>query len=456
MKKKYVPYLSIALLLLIWQVTAMIVNQPLFFPSIDRLAVSIWHLLSTPSFYMSLGATIGRGVIGMLLSFGAAAGFAFVFTRVEWLQELFRPLLAIMRSIPVISFILLALIFLHAESIPLLIGFLTMFPLLTENLTKGISQMRPEWKVFSHQFRLNRRNHFTQIIYPQIKPFLYSGLASAAGFGWRAIIMGEVLSQCNYGIGSEMKQAQVFISVPELIAWTVIAIGLSFLTDRLISRANSYHPPILFLSRKKEMRDPLIDNRPKGLPVLLDQISYHFGIHNFSYTFEAGKKYAISAPSGAGKTTLLKLINGTLTPTTGTITIDRRQGIASLFQEPELLPHLSALDNIALPLARLASQEIAYEKARELLHLTEMEEFESQRPTELSYGQQQRVALARALIYPSPFLFLDEPFKGLDESLTQRIIERIVEKEGLWQQTLLFTSHNPEEVAQLSDTAIYL
>ena len=114
--------------------------------------------------------------------------------RFEWVYELFRPLLAIMRSIPVISFILLALIFLNPESIPLMIAFLTMFPLLTENLTRGILDLRPGLSIMARQCHIRRSNVLFQIIYPQLKPFLYSGLASATGFGWRATVSYTHLS----------------------------------------------------------------------------------------------------------------------------------------------------------------------------------------------------------------------------------------------------------------------
>ena len=77
----------------------------------------------------------------------------------------------------------------------MLIAFLTMFPLLTENLSKGIRQLNPDLSEMARLFRLTRRDRLAQVIYPQIKPYLFSGLASAAGFGWRAIIMGEVLSE---------------------------------------------------------------------------------------------------------------------------------------------------------------------------------------------------------------------------------------------------------------------
>ena len=236
MKKSVFTLISIGLLLLAWQLLAMLVGLPDLVPSVPRLLETLVMLFTSGSFYQSVAATLLRGIMGMLISLIAATGIAFLFNKREWIYELFRPLLAIMRSVPVISFILLALIFLRPESIPLMIAFLTMFPLLTENLTKGIRNQRKELSTMARQFRIGRWNRLTQVIYPQLKPFLYSGLASASGFGWRAIIMGEVLAQCNPGIGGEMKQAQVFIAVPELMAWTIVAILISYLFDKGIDK----------------------------------------------------------------------------------------------------------------------------------------------------------------------------------------------------------------------------
>ena len=86
----------------------------------------------------------------------------------------------------------------------------------------------------------------------------------------------------------------------------------------------------------------------------------------------------------------------------------------------------------------------------------ELEDFANRFPNELSFGQQQRAAIARALAYPSPLLLMDEPFKGLDEALSHRIIERIRERQAESGQTILFTSHNPEELRLFADKTIRL
>ena len=215
-----------------------------------------------------------------------------------------------------------------------MIAFLTMFPLLTENLTRGILDLRPGLSIMARQFHIRRSNVLFQIIYPQLKPFLYSGLASAAGFGWRAIIMGEVLSQCAFGIGSEMKRAQNFIAVPELLAWTIVAVFISFFFDKGISKVADITPKISFANEDQTIPTPTLS--------VLDtkDISYQYGIQHFSHSFQKGIIYGISAPSGKGKTTLLNLIGGILLPTEGEIHPTRHFGIATIFQQPQLLPHL--------------------------------------------------------------------------------------------------------------------
>lgn len=453
MKRALITFISVALLLFGWQIMSWIANMPDLIPSVPVMLNTLAELFISPSFYQSAIATILRGLTGMFLSLIAATGLSILFARNEWIYELFRPLLIIMRSIPVISFILLALIFLNPEIIPLIIAFLTMFPLLVENLTKGIRSQRTELMSMARQFRIGKWNKMTQILYPQLKPFLYSGLASASGFGWRAIIMGEVLSQCSLGIGSEMKRAQIFIAVPDLMAWTLIAILISFLFDRGISWLGRLTPAVSYSSKLSLPALKFSDIEIENISCQYKRTTLLFSL---TFSFKSGTIYGISAPSGIGKTTLLNLINGSLKLAGGKITLSSEQGIACVFQEPELLPQLSVLENIALPLASFMDRNSAKLCAELYLRDMELEAYANSTPGELSFGQQQRVAIARALAYPSSLLLMDEPFKGLDESLSLRIIERIRKKQHETQQTILFTSHNQEELNFLANRIVYL
>lgn len=451
MKRIVLTCLSILLIPVAWQLLSWQMAQPQLIPSFPDLVRALLRLVYTPGFLVSIGTTCLRACVGLLLSLAAASITAFLLNRSEGIRLLFMPWLSLLRSVPVISFILLALIFLNPEMIPLLIAFLTMYPLLTENLLKGLMNRRDSWKMLAQQFHLNAWNRLFQINYPQLKPYLFSGLASAVGFGWRAIIMGEVLSQCVDGIGKRMKEAQVFIDVPELIAWTLVAIVLSWLTDKLISRLSDWQPSVRYRHSAVELQT--VSLQPND--ICLTDVSYSYGVHHMNIILKAGKIYVLSAPSGQGKTTLLQLLNGTLRPTGGEIT-GLPQQTANLFQEPTLLPQLTAKENIMLGGAAYYDRAILEQQSLRLLAAFQLEKQAEMYPAALSYGQQQRVALVRALMFPAGLLLLDEPFNGLDVELRQLVARFLVEWQQEKQATVVFSSHHADEIKAMNAEVIAL
>lgn len=451
MKRIVLTCLSILLIPVAWQLLSWQMAQPQLIPSFPDLVRALLRLVYTPGFLVSIGTTCLRACVGLLLSLAAASITAFLLNRSEGIRFLFMPWLSLLRSVPVISFILLALIFLNPEMIPLLIAFLTMYPLLTENLLKGLMNRRDSWKMLARQFHLNAWNCLFQINYPQLKPYLFSGLASAVGFGWRAIIMGEVLSQCVDGIGKRMKEAQVFIDVPELIAWTLVAIVLSWLTDKLISRLSDWQPSVRYRHSAVELQ--AVSLQPND--ICLTDVSYSYGVHHMNVVLKAGKIYVLSAPSGQGKTTLLQLLNGTLRPISGEISCLPGQ-TANLFQEPTLLPQLTAKENIMLGGSAYYDRAILEQQSLRLLAAFQLEKQAEMYPAALSYGQQQRVALARALMFPAGLLLLDEPFNGLDVELRQLVARFLVEWQQEKQATVVFSSHHADEIKAMNAEVITL
>lgn len=451
MKRIVLTCLSILLIPVAWQLLSWQMAQPQLIPSFPDLIRALLRLVYSPGFLVSIGTTCLRACVGLLLSLVAASITAFLLNRSEGIRLLFMPWLSLLRSVPVISFILLALIFLNQEMIPLLIAFLTMYPLLTENLLKGLMNRRDSWKMLARQFHLNAWNCLFQINYPQLKPYLFSGLASAVGFGWRAIIMGEVLSQCVDGIGKRMKEAQVFIDVPELIAWTLVAIVLSWLTDKLISRLSDWQPSVRYRHSAVELQ--AVSLQPSD--ICLTDVSYSYGVHHMNIVLKAGKIYALSAPSGQGKTTLLQLLNGTLRPISGEISCLPGQ-TANLFQEPTLLPQLTAKENIMLGGAAYYDRAILEQQSLRLLAAFQLEKQAEMYPAALSYGQQQRVALVRALMFPAGLLLLDEPFNGLDVELRQLVARFLVEWQQEKQATVVFSSHHADEIKAMNAEVITL
>jgi iron(III) transport system ATP-binding protein len=202
----------------------------------------------------------------------------------------------------------------------------------------------------------------------------------------------------------------------------------------------------------------------------VERVSKSFGpvkaLDGVSLRLEDGRSLGISGPSGSGKTTLLRLIAGLEIPDEGTIRIDGepfsaprravapgRRGIGFVFQRPALWPHMTVAQNILFGISRLSRTEAARRLAQ-LLEATDLAGLERRRPDELSVGQARRVALARALAPRPKRLLMDEPLTNLDADLKQsmvRLIQSSVEATGA---SLLYVSHDGDEVHQLTQRVI--
>ena len=193
-------------------------------------------------------------------------------------------------------------------------------------------------------------------------------------------------------------------------------------------------------------------------------------------TFEVPAKQmvAIVGPSGSGKSTLLGLLAGLDKPTSGSIQLHgqeittcteyelahfRRKHIGYIFQSFHLIPTLTALENVALPL-ELSGDSSANTRAQELLEAVDLQDRQGHYPTQLSGGEQQRVAVARAFSCRPPILFADEPTGNLDSATGQKVIDLLLNLNRDQGSTLVLVTHDStlatrtERIITLHDGAI--
>jgi NitT/TauT family transport system ATP-binding protein len=174
-----------------------------------------------------------------------------------------------------------------------------------------------------------------------------------------------------------------------------------------------------------------------------------------SLTVGRGEFVCLIGASGCGKSTLLSVVAGLDSATSGQVAVGGR--VAMMFQEPGLLPWLTAGANVELALrARKVPRDDRRRRTDELLKLVRLDGFGAKRPHELSGGMRQRVALARALAQDADVLLMDEPFGALDamtRDLLHDELERICAEQTL---TVLFVTHNVREAVRLGDRVIVL
>ncbi|WP_020119461.1 ABC transporter ATP-binding protein [Streptomyces canus] len=192
-------------------------------------------------------------------------------------------------------------------------------------------------------------------------------------------------------------------------------------------------------------------------------------LQDVTLAFPRGTFTAVMGPSGSGKSTLLQCAADLDRPTSGSVTMSgtelttlseteltllRRERIGFVFQAFNLLPSLTAEQNVALPL-RLAGRRVPKARIREVLQQVGLAERARHRPTELSGGQQQRVALARALVTRPEVLFGDEPTGALDSQTGREVLtllRAMVDREG---QTVVMVTHDPV-AASYADRVVFL
>jgi putative ABC transport system ATP-binding protein len=192
-------------------------------------------------------------------------------------------------------------------------------------------------------------------------------------------------------------------------------------------------------------------------------------LHPTTFTIARGRVVAITGPSGSGKSTLLGLIAGLDAPTTGSIkvagvriTAESEEGLARLrgekigivFQFFHLLPSLTALENILVPMEILGRAD-ARPRAEALLVDVGLADRGHHYPSQLSGGEQQRIAIARALANDPPVLLADEPTGNLDSSTGRQVIELLVGVGRAHGRTLVLVTHDAD-LAALADEVVAL
>ena len=212
-------------------------------------------------------------------------------------------------------------------------------------------------------------------------------------------------------------------------------------------------------------------------PVGCDELKRRFGtgdtaveaLSGVSMRVAAGELVAIMGPSGSGKSTLMHLLAGLDTPTGGSVSLagvdparlkdtqltkHRRAHVGFVFQSFNLLPTLSAEENVTLPLD-LAGARIDRAWIDELLTTVGLADRRAHRPAELSGGQQQRVAVARALVHKPSVLFADEPTGNLDSESGAQVLELIRAAVDGYGQTTIMVTHD-QRAAAVADRVVFL
>ena len=154
-----------------------------------------------------------------------------------WADRLLSPAIRVVRAAPVASFILLVLLWTGRDQVPVVIVALMVLPVVWDSLSQGIRATDAQWLELARAYRFSRWKTVRLIYLPGLRPHLSAALTTATGLAWKSGVAAEVLCLPSTALGTEIYQTKYYLEIPELFAWTGVAVALSLLLEHLLRRA---------------------------------------------------------------------------------------------------------------------------------------------------------------------------------------------------------------------------
>lgn len=243
-KRRGVRLWAVAVWLLVWQLGAMALGQEILLVSPVSVMLRLGELVPHWDFWSAILFSFWRITLGFLLACLVGTVLAVLSSRFGPVRDLAAPLMRVIQSIPVASFIILVLIWVPSHNLSVVISFLMVTPILYQNVLGGISSMDQKLTEMADVFQVPFPRRLRYLYLPQVAPFFRSACAVGLGLCWKAGVAAEVIGLPDGSIGEQLYQAKVYLNTPDLFAWTLVIVLVSlvfervflFLLDRLTAR----------------------------------------------------------------------------------------------------------------------------------------------------------------------------------------------------------------------------
>ena len=434
--------------LAVWTLTALIVDHELLMATPLDTLKKLAELSCTASFYRAVLRSVLRIGLGFFAGFAGGILIAFLAGRSSLLEDVLSPVMKLMATVPVASFVVLLLIWWGSQYLAVAICIIVVLPIVYMSTLEGIKSMDRSLSEMAHVLRISPGGVFFYIWRPALRPFLTGSLKIASGMCWKSGVAAEVIGMTEFSIGGQLYLSKVYMDTVGVFAWTVTVICLSVVFERLLlaltnvffawqpacRAAKNTSRPCRDAGTDEPKREAAPGEKPQEAAILKDVLKTYDGkvvLDHLSAVYHKGMTYYLTGPSGSGKTTLLRLLAGLEESDAGEVQCFGE--ISFLFQEDRLCPDYSAVKNVELV---TGDPDRARSALAEVLEAEDLD-----KPcSALSGGMKRRVALVRALEKESDIVLLDEPFTGMDEQTKERVTDYMERrKEG---RTFLIATHN--------------
>lgn len=432
--------------LIVWQAAAAAADNRILLAGPVQVLYAFAQNIMQPGFLRTIGSSFARIGAGFLAAFGIGLLLGALGYRFRIVREVLEPVICVLKSVPVASFVVLLLIWFGSGQLAFCISFLIVFPNVYVNTIAGLQSADTGLLEMARVFGISRRNRFFYIYRPALMPYLNSCLKISLGMSWKSGVAAEVIGLPDHSLGERLYMAKIYLDTAGLFAWTLTVILLSFLFEKAVLRLVRAYGEWKPYPTCGGMNETTVKS------VTISGICKSYGgrsvLQDYSLTMEPGGRYVLMAPSGAGKTTLLRILTGLDNADAGQVS-GMPERVGMVFQEDRLCEDCDAVCNIMLGASGADAGQVRREAA-----LILPESCLDQPVRALSGGMRRRVALLRAALSDAEVLILDEPFAGLDEENRARTATYLLDR--LHGRTLLVTTHREEDAALLQGIKVTL
>ena len=235
LKKILTTAAAVLFWLVIWQIAAWKTDSSIILVSPVDAVKRLCELAVMGEFWQSVLFSAGRVLLGFILGLIVGTVLALVSAKVKLVRTLFSPLISVMKSIPVASFTILALIWIGSKNLSVLVSFLICVPIVCSNMLEGLDQLDPKLREMAVTFRIPPWRRFVGVYISQLLPYFRSASRLAIGLCWKSGVAAEVIGIPNGSIGEKLYQSKVYLETADLFAWTITVILLSYLCEKIFA-----------------------------------------------------------------------------------------------------------------------------------------------------------------------------------------------------------------------------
>lgn len=414
--------------LTLWGLVSCLVGNPVLMAGPGQVLGRLMDLARETLFYKTVVVSVLRIGLGFGIGFLLAVLLAVGSNRFPLLEELLSPMVSLLKTVPMASVVVLLLIWWGTVALSTVVSMLVVFPICYIQMLEGMKHLDRELFEMAEVFHIPFAGRLFYLYNPALKPYLFGSLKTALGMSWKSGVAAEIIGMVDTSVGGQLYLSKVYLDTVGVFAWTCCVMIISYLFERFVmALAGSY------MSLQPRCKRPVRESdrcREIGLREVYKRFGEISVFEKRSVTYRQGEIYYLREPSGAGKTTLLKLLAGLVREDAGEVV--RPTSCSMMFQEDRLCMEYSAVKNVALVTGDEESARIALEKLLD-------KEVLDKPCRELSGGMKRRVALVRAMESDASWVFLDEPFTGMDEETALLADRYIRDRKG--DRCLIIATH---------------